>query len=70
MLEKPILKRGKLFWGMEGGETCPYCKSGTITKRIGKYGNFFGCTSYPRCAFTEKIPKEEDEDYFDIDSII
>lgn len=60
MLDKPILKRGRLFWAMEGGELCPYCKTGTIVKRQGKYGAFFSCSSFPRCGFTEKSKKEDD----------
>ncbi|GAA4241134.1 UvrD-helicase domain-containing protein [Winogradskyella damuponensis] len=31
---------------------CPSCKSGFMTKRIGKYGNFLGCTNYPKCKNT------------------
>lgn len=31
---------------------CPGCKSGFMTKRIGRYGNFLGCTNYPKCRNT------------------
>lgn len=31
---------------------CTSCKSGFMTKRIGKYGNFLGCTNYPKCKNT------------------
>lgn len=40
------------------GDECPSCKIGTMTKRIGKYGEFLGCTQYPRCGFVGKIPSQ------------
>lgn len=33
---------------------CPQCGA-NLVKRNGKFGNFLGCTSYPRCKFTSKI---------------
>jgi len=33
---------------------CPRCE-GILVLRIGKYGNFFGCSNYPRCKFTKNI---------------
>lgn len=33
---------------------CPVCGCKLI-KRIGKYGEFFGCSSYPICKYTRKI---------------
>lgn len=32
---------------------CPYCGS-FLKKRNGRYGEFWGCTSYPECKHTEK----------------
>ena len=32
---------------------CPRC-GGTLTKRKGKYGSFYGCSNYPNCKFTTK----------------
>ena len=32
---------------------CPRC-GGQLKLRSGKYGNFYGCTNYPRCRFTKK----------------
>ncbi|MBW2290811.1 MAG: topoisomerase DNA-binding C4 zinc finger domain-containing protein, partial [Deltaproteobacteria bacterium] len=31
---------------------CPTCKSGLLSLRTGKNGNFVGCGNYPRCTFT------------------
>lgn len=32
---------------------CPMC-GGSLQKRTGKYGNFYGCSNYPRCRYTRK----------------
>lgn len=33
---------------------CPQCKS-PLVERKGKYGQFLGCSNYPRCRFTHNI---------------
>ena len=33
---------------------CPKC-GGTLVKRQGKYGEFLGCSNYPKCKFTRPI---------------
>ncbi len=33
--------------------TCPKC-GGNLVKRNGKYGEFIGCSNYPKCNFTKK----------------
>lgn len=35
-----------------GARICPRC-GGAMTLRRGKYGNFYGCTGYPACRYTE-----------------
>ena len=35
---------------------CPKCNCGEMILRLGQYGFFLGCTSYPRCKNTQKIP--------------
>ena len=30
---------------------CPRCK-GTLVRRQGKYGSFYGCSNYPKCKYT------------------
>jgi hypothetical protein len=32
---------------------CPRC-GGTLVRRQGKYGSFYGCSNYPKCKFTLK----------------
>lgn len=33
---------------------CPQC-GGSLKERTGKYGNFFGCSNYPKCKFVRKM---------------
>lgn len=33
---------------------CPYCKTSLILRK-GKYGDFYGCSNYPKCKYTQKI---------------
>lgn len=42
--ERGTIKQGK----------CPRC-SGNLVLRNGKYGQFYGCSNYPRCRFTQDI---------------
>ena len=32
---------------------CPKC-GGTLVRRTGRYGSFYGCSNYPKCRFTAK----------------
>lgn len=43
---KPILKEG---------QNCPYCATGTIVRKTGRYGDFMACDNYPRCAAVGRI---------------
>ena len=36
---------------------CPECGS-PMVKRHGKYGDFYGCSNYPKCRHTEPITEE------------
>lgn len=38
----------------EDGISCPSC-GGQLVKRKGKYGEFLGCSNYPKCKHTEQI---------------
>jgi len=38
----------------EDPKICPQC-GGSLVKRSGKYGPFFGCQNYPKCKFIQKI---------------
>ena len=34
---------------------CPGCESGFMVKRNGRFGDFLGCTNYPKCKNTVKL---------------
>lgn len=36
---------------------CPRC-GGTLVKRTGKYGTFYGCSNYPKCKYTAEIARQ------------
>ena len=38
----------------EDDTICPQCKSQLVYRR-GKYGDFMGCSAYPRCRYTRKL---------------
>ena len=33
---------------------CPYCKTALVLRK-GKYGDFYGCSNYPKCKYTGKV---------------
>ncbi|WP_167649710.1 topoisomerase DNA-binding C4 zinc finger domain-containing protein [Polymorphobacter fuscus] len=37
---------------------CPTCRVGTLKKISGRYGEFRGCSNYPRCRHTSKLMAE------------
>jgi len=41
---------------------CPKCKKGTLKLRSSMYGQFYGCSNYPKCKHTEKIAKKDKEE--------
>lgn len=36
-------------------EDCPRCGKGKLQLRNGKFGEFYGCTAYPKCNFTKPV---------------
>ena len=42
------------------GRSCPKCKTGELLLRKGKFGEFYGCSGFPTCKYTENVssPKE------------
>lgn len=41
-------------------EHCPVCKHGILIQRTGKFGVFTSCSSYPRCKYKPKAPRNHD----------
>ena len=46
--------------GVTSGETCPECGDKLLI-RVGKFGLFLGCDSYPECQYTRKIVEDDEE---------
>ncbi|MCE3233646.1 MAG: topoisomerase [Rickettsiaceae bacterium] len=47
-----------LFPKNEKGEidrTCPKCKTGEVSLKLGKFGAFLGCSNYPECNYTHQL---------------
>jgi ssDNA-binding Zn-finger/Zn-ribbon topoisomerase 1 len=41
------------------GSPCPHCEVGEIMIKRSKFGEFFSCSRFPYCAFSQKIEEEE-----------
>lgn len=43
--------------------SCPTCKDGEMSLKLGKFGAFVGCSNYPECKFTRPLvaPDQDDE---------
>ena len=41
----------------DGGDAraCPTCATGKLSLKIGKFGNFIGCSNYPECKYTRPM---------------
>jgi len=33
------------------GSQCPHCETGKMYTRYSKYGDFLGCSNYPKCTY-------------------
>ena len=38
--------------------SCPTCKTGTLSLRLGRYGAFIGCSNHPECKYTRPLGGE------------
>ncbi len=36
------------------GEKCPDCDEGEIVIRVGRFGKFYSCSTYPECKYTKQ----------------
>lgn len=41
--------------GAEDVEACPECRKGVLISRHGKFGEFLGCSRFPRCRYTRNL---------------
>ena len=44
---------------------CPSCDGGRVGLRLGKFGAFLSCNSYPECKYTKQIIKNTNDDQTD-----
>ena len=49
-----ILSREKVLWATDARRPCPKCHSALIP-RTGRNGYFLGCSTYPRCDYTQSL---------------
>ena len=40
--------------------SCPACKEGQLSLKVGKFGAFVGCSNYPDCRFTRQLAESGD----------
>ncbi len=54
----------------DGGDPrkCPACETGELSLKLGKFGAFIGCSSYPDCRFTRPLIVPEGEEGEDGDA--
>ena len=51
-----------LFADAAHDRTCPTCKKGRLSLKLGKFGAFVGCSNYPECKFTRPVLSGGDAD--------
>lgn len=42
------------------GRSCPKCKTGELLLRKGKFGEFYGCSGFPTCKYTENMSSSKE----------
>jgi ssDNA-binding Zn-finger/Zn-ribbon topoisomerase 1 len=54
-----------LIRAIRSNEICPECQSGFLVKRKSQYGEFWGCSNFPKCTYIydEKLEDERDTFY-------
>jgi DNA topoisomerase-1 len=55
--ETIAVPRGTASKAKRTGESCPQC-GGDVVVRSGKYGEFLGCTDFPRCRWTSPLKRK------------
>ncbi len=42
--------------------SCPLCKNGELSLKLGRYGAFVGCSNYPECKYTRQLGTDTGEE--------
>ncbi len=59
------LLAARIFPPREDGSdprSCPMCKDGRLSLKLGRYGSFVGCSNYPECKYTRQLNSSAEED--------
>ena len=48
------------FTAQPTGRSCPKCKTGELLLRKGKFGEFYGCSGFPTCKYTENMSSSKE----------
>ena len=57
--EKEIRQEAAKIESGEITKECPKCKKGNLVLRKSIYGQFYGCSKYPKCKFTKAVVETE-----------
>lgn len=49
-----VIESGTILYNDKVNRRCPKCGA-PLSKKNGKYGQFYGCINYPKCNYTEKV---------------
>ena len=52
---------GPHFFPNAEDRTCPSCKEGRLSLKLGKFGAFIGCSNYPDCRYTRPLAIQDEE---------
>ena len=67
-----LLSMGKSLIGFDKDgklqDTCPECKTGKLTLKMGKFGAFIGCSNYPQCNYIKNIQSLSIADDSDVEN--
>lgn len=59
-----------LFGENKEAKTCPSCKTGELSLKLGKFGAFLACSNYPECTFRKSIVSGNDNNETEGESTI
>lgn len=55
LLKDPEVRLVDATGSEASARVCPGCNQGTLVLRRGRYGEFYGCSQFPRCSFKERV---------------
>ena len=55
IIDKKLSKEAERIQNGTLEKKCPKCKKGKLVFRTSVYGSFYGCSTYPKCRYIQKI---------------